>query len=677
MGRYSRCLRLSALVVAAAFLWLARGARAENLVSNGDFELPSPESPPPGWVMWGPEEYKVPANYTRDTANPRQGAACLRMHHPAGTEGYIVSSPESAVRPRKGMMYAVSFWARTDSPGLSQFGFTAYESIAPYVDAPSPGWWPLEVGTDWRQFRFEVQEGWDFFCERSRFLLLTFRATTRRDEEKMLWVDDVEVTEQMSDREGRLVDEATLQYSPLEHRLRTGDQLEFSVDAAKRLRRATRDAGGVSFHRVAGWTGQPYDRDGRYTLLPAIEEAIRQMRLPTTRFYAVGEEPFGLEASIDRAAEVCRRVGVPLDHTVLEFESQGAESVLPPEAWARGVRHSLQCGYGFRHWEVANEPYGVLWGAKTAFPMPDDYVNHFKAVSAAIRKVHPEGHVGIAVDPRDARWGNYVLKQATGSYDFVVGHYYVSPQAHKARFEDIALSENFVVLDRILRINALIRAYNPDREIYQYDTEWGLHSFGPKGERADNVDRNANIFGTLHRAVRLIYYVREGMLRGASSWQMLNHPSAQGFGILSQNEPDKRFMLYWLYYYFNRHVGDWVLDMDGTAPYYAPAPGTYPEGISGPLTPVLATVSEDGGAIYLVIANGSWDRAVPCRASFRNFEPASATGIVLSHPDPDGKPLLGRKEDAVSELPVSVAGSVLTCTIPPHSVVFVCVSRQP
>ena len=145
------------------------------------------------------------------------------------------------------------------------------------------------------------------------------------------------------------------------------------------------------------------------------------------------------------------------------------------------------------------------------------------------------------------------------------------------------------------------------------------------------MDRNANIFGVLHRAVRLIYYAREGMLRGASSWQMLNRLSAPGFGILGQEAPEKRFMLYWLYYYFNRHVGEQVLDMDGTAPYYTPAegddptlkPGDYP----GPLTPVLVTLSADGKTIYVVIANGSWDKTVPCKMSWSNFTAAGRGGV--------------------------------------------------
>jgi len=655
--------------------WLSATASGDNLIYNGDFELPSSESPPPGWTMWGARKYKIPDNYTRDTVHPHSGEACFRIHHPSGTAGYIVSSPEHAIRPKKDMMYTVSFWVRTDKPGTSIFYFESYSSISPFIDAPSPGRFLIDADGDWRHYTFEIHEGWDFFAHRSRFIMLGFKATANNQEEKTLWLDDVVVTERKSFREGRMIDDSTIDYEPLQHRLRPGRQLDLTLDARRRLRRATRDAGGVSFHRVAGWTRAPYNKDGGYTLSPELEGAVREMRLPMTRFYAVGDEPFGLEEAIDRAAEVCRRVGVPEDHTVLEFETQGATSKLSPEVWARGVQHSLRQGYKFRHWEVANEPYLMRPG--TAFPSPDVYIEHFKAVSAAIREVQPDSQIGIAINPGSLTWGNYVLKQTAGFYDFVVGHHYAFVHdIHRRDLEVVALTENFRKLDAILRLNALIRAYNPGRNVYQYDTEWGMHSGGPDGERADYVDRNANIFGTLHRAVRLIYYTREDILRGASSWEMFCRIRSQGSGILSPDVPDKRFMIYWLYYYFNRHVGQWVLDMDGTAHYYDPAESDAPEAPSGPITPTLATISEDGRTIYLVIANGSWDRSIPCRVNFRNFKADSAAGTVLSHSDPDGKPLLERKEDFVSELPVIVAEQHITCTIPGHSVVFLIVRRK-
>jgi hypothetical protein len=366
---------------------------------------------------------------------------------------------------------------------------------------------------------------------------------------------------------------------------------------------------------------------------------------------------------------MCRRVGVAQDHCVLEFEEQGASRALPPETWAQGVSHALRQGYRFHHWEIANEPYSSLWGEGQAFPTPEAFISHFKAVSDAIRRVDPQAQVGVDIYPEQLRWGNYLLKQLAGHYDFVAPHYYCGADVHQLSFEEITLTENYRVLDRALKIQALLRAYNGSRQAYQYDTEWGMSCSAPGGKAADYEDRNANIIGTVHRAVRLIYYSREDILRGASGWQMLSGLGGQGFGILSQQAPEKRFLLYWLYYYFNRHVGEWVLQVDGTAPYHQPRQeaGEF----AGPLTPVLATLSRDGREIYLVIANGSWTRAVPCHVKLENFHADRARGIVITNDKLDGKPLLENKEEAVSDFPVSAVGNEADCIVPPHAVVFV------
>ena len=148
----------------------------------------------------------------------------------------------------------------------------------------------------------------------------------------------------------------------------------------------------------------------------------------------------------------------------------------------------------------------------------------------------------------------------------------------------------------------------------------------------------------------------------------------QGFGVLGPEFPEKRFLLYWLYYYFNQHLGQWALELYGTGPYYVPSAGetssSKEEEYGGPKTPVLATLSKDGSALYVVIANGSWSNRTPCRIEVRNFPISQAQGILLTHSDPDGRPLLERKEDAVSPLPISIGDDVLTCIIPPHAVMF-------
>ena len=99
------------------------------------------------------------------------------------------------------------------------------------------------------------------------------------------------------------------------------------------------------------------------------------------------------------------------------------------------------------------------------------------------------------------------------------------------------------------------------------------------------------------------------------------------------------------------------------------------EPFSGPLTPALVTLSGDGQTIYLVIANGSWSRAVPCHIRLRDFRAKQAVGILLTSHQLDAKPLLERKQDAVSEFAVQLAAEDATCVIPPHSVVFVTLTR--
>jgi hypothetical protein len=668
------------IVVLAAVLPLAapRGASTAepaagqpNLVVNGDFEQASTSGPPPGWTMWGASKYKLPANYARDTDQPHSGAACFRIHHPAGTAGYVVSAPESAIRPKPGMTYSVSFWARTDRPGEAMFGWDAYRQIRPFIEAPSPGLFPFPVERQWKQYRFMLHEGWDFFAEECRYLLLIFKAAGRAEEERTLWIDDAVVTEGPSPRKDRLVNPDTLTYPHLEHRLAAGEDLAIVIDADKRLGEARRELGGVSFHRVAGWTKLPYDKEGRYVLPAELEEAIREIRLPMTRFYALGEEPFGLEAAIDKAAEFCRKIGVPQAATPLEFEIQGATKRLSPEVWSRGVKHSLDQGYAFRHWEVTNEPYVGRPGR--AFVSADDFLEHFLAVSRAIRQVHPDTRIGMPIYHASPAWGNYLLKRAAGDYDFVVGHYYVFADVYRSSFEDIVLTANYRVLDEILKVNALLRLYNPGRQAWQYDTEWGMHCSGRQGQRADSVARNANIFGMMHRAVRLIHYLREGMLRGASSWEMFSYQREPGFGLFARDAPHLRSMNYWLYYYFNRHVGRWVLAIDGTAPYHeGKAAGRE---YRGPLTPAVATLSEDGRQMRLVLANGSWERAVPCRIETRHFPAHQARATALSHADPDGSPYLQRKEELVRDLPVTLNRDALSMTLPPHTVVFLTLER--
>ena len=122
------------------------------------------------------------------------------------------------------------------------------------------------------------------------------------------------------------------------------------------------------------------------------------MRLPMTRFYALGDEPFGLEAALDKAAEFCRKIGVPQAATPLEFETRGPAKRLSPEIWVRGVRHSLAQGYAFRHWEITNEPYVGRPGR--AFSSADDLPGAFPCGQPRRPRRSTRGRIGMSIPTR-------------------------------------------------------------------------------------------------------------------------------------------------------------------------------------------------------------------------------------------------------------------------------------
>jgi hypothetical protein len=165
INEYLLMMGLAAVVLAGAGQVRVARAGEGKVVFVDDFEAPSTQNPPANWAMWGAQQDKVPANYTRDTGQPHAGQACFRIHHPARTHAYIVSAPNRAIQPRRGMIYTVSFWARAEKTGKAMFQWTAYRSIQPFVDAASPGSLPCAVDRAWRLLTYSIREGLDFFMD--------------------------------------------------------------------------------------------------------------------------------------------------------------------------------------------------------------------------------------------------------------------------------------------------------------------------------------------------------------------------------------------------------------------------------------------------------------------------------------------------------------------------------
>ncbi|MCK6488171.1 MAG: GDSL-type esterase/lipase family protein [Planctomycetes bacterium] len=178
----------------AAVLSLSAAAPAQDLLRNGGFEEPG-SGVPAGLLMWGDERFKKAEWFTRDTTAPHAGKACLRIHHPAGTAGYLVTSPfDNAIRPEAGTTYTISFWARSDRPGSTPLlRLAAFRSLDPCTEGRIQGSFPLAVDTEWKRFSFSVSEGIHFTRAGAPWISLCWFASTDRQEERTLWLDEVAV----------------------------------------------------------------------------------------------------------------------------------------------------------------------------------------------------------------------------------------------------------------------------------------------------------------------------------------------------------------------------------------------------------------------------------------------------------------------------------------------------
>lgn len=244
----------------------------------------------------------------------------------------------------------------------------------------------------------------------------------------------------------------------------------------------------------------------------------------------------------------------------------------------------------------------------------------------------------------------------------------------------MAAGENYRLLDEMmLRMNALLRRYNPGRAVCQYDTEWSLHSNA--GGTVAGTWQNGNIVGALHRAVRLIYYAREDIVQGASGWEMFSSPAKARWNALGLIAPDegRQAAIYWVHRCFNEYVGDWVVTIKGTTPYYVPPAeaGTASRlPLAGSLVPLAVMSDARGQALTAMAANVSADRAVPCVLRLQAFNARKATGVRLSQDDVKAHPLLVTKEDFVTPFEAIIEdGNTVRCVLPPKSVVFLRIER--
>lgn len=676
-----------AAAAAVCSLVAAAAASADtNLLRNGDFERPFAKVAEiaDSWTPWGFDVPQAAERMSRDTANPHGGQACLRFARAGNGKawaGVIVTSPfKNHLAPQQGSRYTLRFFARTDRPGPMQVLALSYRQLKPMEAGPQVANADFDLTTEWQECSLSFTAGLDFLIGDAPHIYFAFFPAVGPESlklDKTLWLDDVSLTMEPAGPElAGLVDPASLDIAPVPLRMKPGPVLELTVKAQNKLRPVAPTIGGSSISGLARWGG-PFSAQGDYTLASGAEATVREMRLPLTRLYGlIDGEPFPtVETALDKAAWLLEKLEIPRDTSMIELEDVFANSKLPPADWGRAAAHSAKHGLGFRHWEVGNEIYVGLFGIGhgKAFPTPDAYVEHAVAVSKAIKEAQPDARVGISIYDAAPRWGNYVLHRARGHYDFVCPHFYGFTKVGQKTFEEIVIADNHTRAGDAHKLNALLAAYNPGRDVCIYDSEWGLHSSSPAGGQPWTEPKNANILGTVYRAIRMLYYVREGLVGGASGWVLFSSSANPGFLTVATDKPEERSMLFWLHHFFNTSLGTDVVDIAGTGPFFTGKDGKGPP--LAPLTPALATLSADGNTLHLLLVNGSWEHDVPARVALPDFPATRATARLLRHDGLDASPLLAREADFVHDLPVEVGSSGVQFTLPSHSIAFITLEK--
>ncbi len=475
-------------------------------------------------------------------------------------------------------------------------------------------------------------------------------------------------------------------FSAEHHMLHEGDSLSFSVNASTILRMANTRVSGASISELTVYN-TPFNLKGDFTLPDQGAQMVRDLRLPMTRLYKInnqaGGREFDLFGAIDRVHVIAEKFGIPEENIVMELNN-ARKSLTTPEEWKDAVAYAICKGYKFRYWEPANEPHYN----KGLYPSAEFFAQYVKEISTAVKTVDPEAQIVMDILHTDIspEWHYYLLDLAKGYYDCVAPHNYNAGRELvydplDEPYEDFVLAENWLEMDIYYRIQKAIDEFNPGG--YLYETEWAMNrkpsSPGPN-ETADWQLINSGPLGTMHRIVRMIYLAQAGFEIGASCWTLFAYiPDRLGFGIVPRYDYTKTTMLYWAYYYINRHLGALLPEIEGESPYYTGKTykELYPYSIkdlsnySGPATPVLITMNEEKSELYMILVNGLSDSPVPCSFKIDHATVSNPEAVILSHSKPDAHPELLDKSEWVSPFEMAISNGSTAFDLPERSAVFI------
>jgi hypothetical protein len=473
----------------------------------------------------------------------------------------------------------------------------------------------------------------------------------------------------------------------------SGTELVATIDALDILHKASTKNLGISIYKtdIAGRTNSSSifnTSTGLYQYSGPCERLTKGLNITNSRTYWMNEVG-NVTTRLDYAHQICEKFNIdPATYVICLDKPQPqdteGDSALPTSLYEEAVTYNLAQGYGFKMWEIGNEPF-YCWGV---YSTESVYAAYVIAVSAAIKAIDPSALIGISPMRKGTNWGNTCLTLAAGSYDFVSPHWYAWANLDNVTSDAAVLSENYRTIDYQCYLNNTIKTLNPTKEVYQFDTEWRIFA-----ETATTTGENdihcGNILGAMHLAVRMIYTVRDGYLRGSSSWS-LNGGSPGSTVVAGTYVQDsvtyaadgRTSVVYWTKYYFARYIFDNVVNFTGTCPshtgtvqrYVDEGSGPLTVEVTGPRTPMLCTMNSAKTKLGIIVVNGT-STATDFNLTLSGFVPINIEAKSITQATIDDFQLISDQPEIVSPLTITYESDSLTGTLAANSINFIELSR--
>jgi len=382
------------------------------------------------------------------------------------------------------------------------------------------------------------------------------------------------------------------------------------------------------------------------------KDAVNAVGTRPVRPYVLDSGKSRAEFGIPELIAFCRQIGAePLMQvnvsTGTAEEAADFVSYCNAPNQSERARDGSPLPFPVRYWEIGNEQYihsepsketaGLPTGS---YLTPTEYVRRVQAFSTAMRKVDPEiliGAVGGANFGRyrlvhDDDWDRVVLEKAGGMIDFLAVHNSyapaIIPDDPEASFDDVyraTLAFPKQVADNLGVIGDEIDQYAPSRSkhIKIAVTEWGtLFSFFPTSRWVDHVK---TLGSALYAASLLQVFLRSDRLEIANFFKFTGDSFMGCIGANGEPKP-----VYYALQMYSQHFGSKLVQAQVNSPTYdSKGIGLVAEMKDVPYLDSVASLSDDGTRLFLIVVNKHFSAAIPTQVQIAGLRPVQQAKIWL------------------------------------------------